>query len=219
MTGFIARGILLEASLRTRIAPSFLLSKTRLRPVCQCRFAIMYALRRRTDFSFPRIARFMGLMDHSTIIYGMAQAEILLATSTAFKSLVDHLLAAPELLDGSIEYHLAKADFPLLHGDGRTRLAGLDSAVLPNPRPAKKRKPRARKAKPAPAIAFSTAILFRPEEAPTIAYERVQFHDGLEMLIDEDGYTPSENKLRRNMVVGSYRFARKLIAHRAGRVA
>ena len=56
------------------------------------RQAVCYVLRtRRTDMSFPQIARVVGKKDHSTVIHAVQQARKLRLTDMRFAALCDHL--------------------------------------------------------------------------------------------------------------------------------
>lgn len=60
----------------------------------EIRQALVFALhRRRTDLSWPQIARLVGRKDHSTVIHAYRQAEVKIARSPEFAELVMRLEA------------------------------------------------------------------------------------------------------------------------------
>lgn len=73
---------------------STLKSRRRGRNATYARFAIMYVARRRKpSATYPWIARNMGLRNHTSVIYGISQAHLLIESDSQFKAFVDALEA------------------------------------------------------------------------------------------------------------------------------
>ncbi len=75
-----------------RIEPADLISPLRTPRLVRARWAVMMAMRNR-GVSLPRIGRRFG-RDHSTVIYGIQQAELELARSETFRDLFQRVNAA-----------------------------------------------------------------------------------------------------------------------------
>ncbi len=103
MTLAVAESILLRACDITNLTPDDLRSKSRKAPISRVRFAIMYAVRRRTEWSFPMIASFLCLKDHSSVIYAVKEAPKIYARDAGFAALVAELMFAPWLMPALVE--------------------------------------------------------------------------------------------------------------------
>ena len=73
-----------------------LLGASRTPHVAEARQALMLALRRRTHLTLAEIARACGRSDHTTVRYGIQQAEQRCARSREYRSLVGALLDLPD---------------------------------------------------------------------------------------------------------------------------
>lgn len=72
-------------------------SRSRLPRIVQARQAVAYAIRQRAnplEWGYSRIAAFLNLTDHTTIIHAVKQAEKRVARDPAFRAIVDELDAA-----------------------------------------------------------------------------------------------------------------------------
>lgn len=74
-----------------------LLGPSRVPHVAEARQALMLALRRRTHLSLEGIARACGRSDHTTVRYGIEQAEKRCQRSREYRSQVGALLDLPDL--------------------------------------------------------------------------------------------------------------------------
>lgn len=88
--------------------------RSRVRAICQARWAVVIVLRE-TGLSYPRIGKRLGGRDHSTIIHAERKGRELLTTSGDFVALVDELRA---LMAGE---HPPRLDLGGLPGAGRLR--------------------------------------------------------------------------------------------------
>lgn len=77
----------------TGLRPTELISNRRSRVQAHGRFAIMWAAKRLTRYSYPRIARALGGFDHSSVIHGCRRAEALRDEDPDFRALSDALIA------------------------------------------------------------------------------------------------------------------------------
>lgn len=73
-----------------KVKEDMVLSKTRLKPICEARFLAVYFIRSKNKrISFNTIGQWFGRSNdgsaHSFVIYGMKQVRILRETNTAFK--------------------------------------------------------------------------------------------------------------------------------------
>ena len=73
--------------------PSDLLSQRRAQKLAYGRFAIMWAAKALTPYSYPQIARALGGYDHTSIMYGCRRADELRDSDPDFRTLSDALLA------------------------------------------------------------------------------------------------------------------------------
>lgn len=99
-----AEGILIEVCKLTKIAPSVLRSRSRIRKIARARQACAYTLRRRTNWSMPQIARFLGLSDHTTIVHAIRVAADLIERDPAFKRMIIELMWAPPAMPLSSQH-------------------------------------------------------------------------------------------------------------------
>ena len=113
MTIAIADGILLRACHLTGFTPEEFRSKTRKRTLCQSRQAVIYAIRTRTmscsmPWSFPQIARYIGLRDHSTILHACRVIGERVERGDPIASFALDLLDAPEVAPGILALQLRR---------------------------------------------------------------------------------------------------------------
>lgn len=66
-----------------------IMSRRRIRPITQARFALYAALRQR-GWSYPRIGNFMG-RDHSSVLVGVRKAEWLMERQRSYEEKVEAL--------------------------------------------------------------------------------------------------------------------------------
>ena len=102
MTRAIAEGIFAEVERATGITAEKIRERNRKRKVVMARQSIMYALRKRTKWSTPQIARFVGLTDHSTVVHGIARIERDRHTNADIAALVMRLMEAEPVAPFSI---------------------------------------------------------------------------------------------------------------------
>lgn len=84
---------LMAASKAFKVSLGDLLSSDRHKPLVRARQAVMLALRKQ-GLSFPKIAPILNLKDHSTVIYGVRQAEYLAANDAGFARALARVVAA-----------------------------------------------------------------------------------------------------------------------------
>lgn len=102
MTRAIAEGVFAEVERATGITADKIRERNRKRRVAMARQSIMYVLRKRTKWSTPQIARFVGLTDHSTVIHGIARIERDQHTNPDIADLVKRLMEADPVAPFSI---------------------------------------------------------------------------------------------------------------------
>lgn len=68
-----------------------ILSRRRIKPIAQARFALYAALRQR-GWSYPRIGMFIG-RDHATVIHGVRKAEWLMERYPSYDAKIKALAA------------------------------------------------------------------------------------------------------------------------------
>jgi Bacterial dnaA protein helix-turn-helix len=116
----VAEGILFRAGKITRYYPDQIRKRTRVQEMVRIRQAIIYVVHKRTNLSFPRIARFVGLTDHSTAIYAVGVVDNLKGRDEALAHFIDDLMTAPPVTISSTTARLA--------------LAGVVPQMAPEPR-------------------------------------------------------------------------------------
>lgn len=104
MTRPIADGIMVEAMRITRLTRSQITTKSRIKALAQTRQAIIYALHKKTTWSWLKLARYVGLTDHTTAIHAARKIEALIVKDPEMEAFVDSLLNAPEIDPYSPEY-------------------------------------------------------------------------------------------------------------------
>lgn len=70
------------------LKPRQVLMTSRKPRIAHARFAIMAVLREQTNWSTPRIARRLGLTDHTSVLYGVTRARELEQTSEHFADII-----------------------------------------------------------------------------------------------------------------------------------
>ena len=91
MTIAIANGVLREACRLAKLSPEQIRGTSRLGPISQARQAIMLALRERTQWSAPRIARWLCRKDHTTVLYGINTARARARGNPGYAALIEAL--------------------------------------------------------------------------------------------------------------------------------
>jgi chromosomal replication initiator protein len=79
-------------SFATGLRPTEIISNRRRADQAHARFAIMWAAKRLTTYSYPQIAHFLGGFDHTSIMHGCRRAEELRDKDPDFKALTEALL-------------------------------------------------------------------------------------------------------------------------------
>lgn len=72
--------------------PTQLISERRTKDLAYGRFAIMWAARQLTNYSYPRIGHALGGFDHTSVIHGIRRAEQLRETEPDFRALTDAMI-------------------------------------------------------------------------------------------------------------------------------
>ena len=90
----VAQGILAEACAASGMSPEQIRCKTRFIKFVRVRQAVMYALRRRTEWSSTQIARFVGIKDHTTVLHGIKKIPEIMADEEPVRLLVGRLMMA-----------------------------------------------------------------------------------------------------------------------------
>lgn len=90
-----AEGVLIEVCKMTKISPEDIRSRNRIRPLARARQVCAYAIRRRTAWSTPQIARFLGLKDHTTVIHACRVADKLIQSDPLFRDMICRAMWAP----------------------------------------------------------------------------------------------------------------------------
>lgn len=106
-----AEGILIEVCKRTKLAPDVLRSRNRAHAIARPRQACALVIRRRTKWSTTQIAKFLGLMDHTTILHASRKAEDLIEFDPSFRALVEALMAAEPKMPLSSSFLGASMEF------------------------------------------------------------------------------------------------------------
>lgn len=105
----IAEAMLLEIFRADKaMLPKRVRSESRERPVVRARQAMMLALHERVHWSSKQIATFLGLSDHTTVLYGTKKARALVATSSSFAALIEALMTAPPIMPTVLEEQIAR---------------------------------------------------------------------------------------------------------------
>jgi hypothetical protein len=92
MSYVIATGILAAACEATGLTPAEIRTKSRKHRFAHTRQAVMYALHRRTGWSSPKIARYVGITDHTTALHAFRVVAERIPLDLALKSLVNLLM-------------------------------------------------------------------------------------------------------------------------------
>ena len=89
------------AALMQGLDPRMIRKAARTTRIVHARWAIMLVLREHFGWSTPRIARALGLMDHTTVMHGTERAKALEASSPAFARLASAVLYAAGLAEAA----------------------------------------------------------------------------------------------------------------------
>lgn len=110
MTLAVAEGVLVRLYEITRLTPEQIRQACRKRRISRPRQAAMYALHRRTLWSSPQIAKFLGLKDHTSVLHGIKKIEALLEAKDDIVVLVDALMEAQAVMPGITDLHIRAVD-------------------------------------------------------------------------------------------------------------
>lgn len=182
----VPEAIMREAMRATGLSRGKIISRDRNKMLVRTRQAMMYALRERTGLSSPQIARALGLTDHTTVLHGIAKTKERIATDQVMQAFVAQLLSASREIN-----------------DGGSVGASVEPKVKAVARPAPKRRPEPTIIVPAP----------RP---PKPVFERISYEGGRFMQLDDRGECDVQRFTRNNMLIGSEKLAKAIIAARAG---
>ena len=97
MTLAIADGILTHAMKLTRFKAREIFGPYREKHLVRCRYAVIAAIRERTDWGYNRIGRYME-MDHTTVIYAIRRVEEMADRDADYGALIADLIDAPEVV-------------------------------------------------------------------------------------------------------------------------
>lgn len=93
LTLISSRRVMVLASKLFDIPAEHITGKTRDRAAVRARWAIMYTLRITMGWSFPDVARFVGLNDHTTALYAAKQSSLLIESNPWFAGVCARLSA------------------------------------------------------------------------------------------------------------------------------
>jgi hypothetical protein len=93
----IAEGILFRAGQITGYYPSTIRLRNRVQALMRTRQAVIYAVHQRTEWPSGMISRFVGLTNHTTVLYHYDKAATMLSCCPKFSALVAELMAAPPI--------------------------------------------------------------------------------------------------------------------------
>lgn len=196
MTLAIAEAVMVRVCLLSGLEPVQIRARSRKQALCRLRYAMVYAIRQRSDWSYPKIARFLGFKDHSAALHGQHIADALILQDADFKILIEDLLAVPIMLPAMLDEQLrrSRAGEPLLTAEPA-------QPVVPPP------------IETTEAVAVITvAQAARPTFLALLAPSR----PAKAIVLTDDDMQPTERKAKRAMVRGS---AKLRLAIRAARNA
>lgn len=205
----IAEGILFRACAATGFYPEVLRSKSRITAVVQTRQAIMYVLRKRTKFSFPQIAKFVGRTDHTTAIHAMESVVERAKRNPEYEAFVESLMTADPVKPFSapamlIEHKITPA-IPVA-SSGREWTAPEPPVVTVEAH----HRPEVVKRPPVP-----RSCRKRPRHAKKATYQLIDCEVGPKFMVDEKGRDPFENRLEASIIAGSRGLALSILTARA----
>ena len=175
----IAEGVLIEACKITKLSPETLRSRNRAPAVSRPRQACAYVIRRRSDWPTTKIARFLGLKDHSTVIHACNKIAKLIECDPKVKGLVKELMQAEPKVPLSSQHLGSEVKFVA-------------------PAPTRTQIKRA-------------AVKIPPRKKPV---REVLFADGRAFTVDERGDCRAGRIMRLNMMNGSAKLAKAIVAAR-----
>lgn len=94
----IAEGILLKMYLETGLSPAAIRSKNRCQHYSRARHIVAYALRKRTAWSYPQIAKYIGRKDHTTALHGFKNIASLINSDVFLSEFVGRILTCDPIL-------------------------------------------------------------------------------------------------------------------------
>jgi hypothetical protein len=144
MTLAIAEGVLLQACTDTGLSPAALRQPNRHKLVMRTRQSVVYALRKRTAWSYPQIASFVGLRDHTTALHAVGKITDLMGRDSAILAMIEKLMAAPAIMPFTLNESL-RGKIARVPGRPRETTAAKKSRCKPK---AELRRPRAAKTRP-----------------------------------------------------------------------
>jgi hypothetical protein len=114
MTLAIAHGVLMQACADIGLTPAALRARSRHKVVMRPRQCVAYVLRKRTAWSYPQIASFIGLSDHTTALHAANKIADLMERDDEIRATVERLMAAPEVVPFSLERGLRVSPKPIV---------------------------------------------------------------------------------------------------------
>lgn len=107
----IADGVLVRLYEITKISPAQLRERNRIRKLARVRQVAMYAIKRRTPWSFPQVAKYLGMDDHTTVMHGCRKIESLLKDCDPWLDMVvSAALTAKPVMPLMLDQHIAAVD-------------------------------------------------------------------------------------------------------------
>lgn len=209
MTLAIADGILLRACLISNLTPDAVRATSRIKEVVRVRHAVMYAVRRRTDWSLPMIARFLHLKDHTTVIYGIKAATIAYEREPEYAALIADLMFAPQVLPMRLDEHIRSYAVKLRSSTGEPTIVRHRGPHGPRPR-----KPT-KEPTPVAAVKLVLAPLLPPVSQPQ--WEQIYVPGTHGFAMNENGDTLSDMYHRRQMRKASNTLVKALLSAFAAR--
>ena len=204
MTLAIAEGVLVRAALLTGCQPTLIRKRTRKHHIVRIRQAMMYVIRKRTNWSYPMIARFLGLKDHSTIIHGEDVALKYAAVNSDFAKLLEELMEAEEVVPFSTEEMLKGVS--LRTGENERLSPDVEPIVVVN-------------VVIKPMVYAEEKEMPKAESKTTLKFEKVYDQNRTYTLDEEDGDTPENIKAKDAIRQGSADLGKAILSFLAERAA
>jgi hypothetical protein len=188
----IAEGIMLKACAITKLYPEDLRKKSRISAISRTRQAVAYAIKHRTDWSYPQICRYLNLKDHTTIIHACKMTLHRMVKDTSVSEFVEMLMTAEPVIPLSVSSAL------------------IASGVERIPAQPMRNKPKKNKAISAPALKVEKVPMMRPDqdrpkrvEKPKHVWERVNIDETKTFSVNQDGNDQPELSLADGLIEGS----------------
>lgn len=193
MTLPIAEGILFKACSITGIYPETLRARGRVKVLARTRQAVMYAIKQRTDWSYPQIARFVGVKDHTTVIHGIRVVPEYIRLEPDYREFVNQLMNAEEVLPLGTREALVKAGVPSMVPNSNGDLRRPKTACAP------------------PVKRFNIeAMMEAKKPKPKPIREFLEYQGDRCVVVNEDGFDQNELAAESNLIAGSAMLAKAL---------